>query len=247
MRKLVVLTVLAVLGTGSALAQAPPPPEPKIWTVAASAGLALTSGNSRTTSVNAAYDIKYEPLMPARNSIKSDGLFLRTKTESVLSANRLSLNGRDEFKLSTRAFVFGQTQYLRDEFKKIDYLVAPGGGIGYKIFDTMATKLAVDTGAGGVLEKDTGFELRRSGAVTASEKLTQTLTESTTLTQAFTGLWKMKAWDDSLYTFSLGIAAAMSAHTQLKVEALDTLKNRPPLPTVKKNDVAVLMAIVYKI
>jgi hypothetical protein len=39
----------------------------------------------------------------------------------------------------------------------------------------------------------------------------------------------------------------MSTRTQLKVEALDTFKNKPPLPTIKANDVAVLMSIVYKI
>jgi hypothetical protein len=30
------------------------------------------------------------------------------------------------------------------------------------------------------------------------------------------------------------------------VEVLDTFKNKPPLATIQKNDVAVLMAIVYK-
>ena len=38
----------------------------------------------------------------------------------------------------------------------------------------------------------------------------------------------------------------MSTRTQLKIELLDTYKNLPPLPTVQKNDVALLMAIVYK-
>ena len=61
-----------------------------------------------------------------------------------------------------------------------------------------------------------------------------------------TALWKTKEWDDSLYTFSFGVAASISARTQLKVEVLDVYKNRPPLETIKKNDVAVLMALVYK-
>jgi hypothetical protein len=47
---------LLVLATPAA-AQAPPPAPPKIWTIAASAGLALTSGNSDTSTVNMAYDI----------------------------------------------------------------------------------------------------------------------------------------------------------------------------------------------
>ena len=38
----------------------------------------------------------------------------------------------------------------------------------------------------------------------------------------------------------------MSTRTQLKVELLDTYQNKPPLVTIQKNDVAVLVAIVYK-
>ena len=55
----VALALLCVAGT--VFAQAAPPPPPKIWTVTASAGLALTSGNSDTVSINAAYDILYDP------------------------------------------------------------------------------------------------------------------------------------------------------------------------------------------
>ena len=90
------------------------------------------------------------------------------------------------------------------------------------------------------------LEIRGSGAVTFSEKLSQTLTTTTTLTQSFTALWKTTDFDDALYTAGIGIAAAMSTRTQLKIEVLDTYKNLPPLPTVQKNDVAILMAIVYK-
>jgi hypothetical protein len=60
-------------------------------------------------------------------------------------------------------------------------------------------------------------------------------------------------WEDQelrrcppLYTFGVGAAAAMSTRTQLKIELLDTYKNLPPVPTVQKNDVALLMALVYK-
>jgi putative salt-induced outer membrane protein YdiY len=221
-----------------------PAAAPKIWTVQASAGLALTSGNSDTSTMNAAYDVTYDA--QAKNVVKSDGLWLRGKTEGVLSAHRLGLNIRDEYRFHPRAFVFGQNQYLRDEFKSIDYLIAPTVGVGYKLVDSAATKLSADAGVGGVWEKNPDIDTRSSGAITASEKLTQTVTANTTLTQGFAALWKTNDLDDALYTVSVGIAAAMSTRTQLKFEVLDTFKNRPPLPSVEKNDVAVLMAIVYK-
>jgi hypothetical protein len=69
---------------------------------------------------------------------------------------------------------------------------------------------------------------------------------TTILTQSVTALWKMNNFDDVLLTAGIGIAASMSTHTQLMFEVLDTYKNLPPLPTIKKNDVAVLMSVVYK-
>ena len=238
----VAFAVLVLVYASTAFAQAPPA-EPKIWTINASAGLALTSGNSDTNTINAAYDLTYDP--QRRNVIKSDALMLRGETEGELSANRIGINVRDEYKLTARTYVFGQNQYLRDEFKNIDYLIAPSGGLGYKLFDSDATKLSVDAGLGAVWEKNPLIDVRTSGAVTLGEKFVQTLTATTTLTQTFGGLWKTDDFGDSLITVGAGVGVAISTRTQLKVEVLDTFKNLPP-PTVEKNDVAVLMAIVYK-
>ena len=237
--------VLALASAAPAAAQAAPPPPPKVWTVAASAGIALTSGNSDTSTVNAAYDLTYDSLK--KNVVKSDALYLRGKTNGDLASDRFTLNVRDNYKISGRAYVFGMNQYLRDKFKNIDYLLAPSAGLGYKVIDTPESKLDVDGGVGGVWEKNTGFDVKTSGALTLGEKLSQKLTGNTTFTQSYSGLWKTKDFGDSLHTFGVGIAASMSTRTQLKVELQDVYKNLPPLPTVKKNDLATLLAIVYKL
>ena len=245
--RVVAATAFVVLGAVCSarpvFAQAPLAP-PKIWTVSASAGLALTSGNSDTSTVNLAYDLTYDP--QTRNVVKSDGLFLRGETEGELSAHRTGLNIRDEYKLTPRLFVFGQNQYLKDEFKDIEYLLAPTGGLGYKLIDTPETKLGVDGSAGVVWEKNTGLDVASSGALAVGQKLQRQLTENTVLTQAFAGLWKTDDFEDALFTLGVSIAASMSTRTQLKIEALDTYKNKPPLPTIQANDVAVLMSLVYK-
>lgn len=43
-----------------------------------------------------------------------------------------------------------------------------------------------------------------------------------------------------------GLAASVTSTVQLKVELLDTLKNKPPSAGVVRNDVAVLVSFVYK-
>jgi putative salt-induced outer membrane protein YdiY len=243
----VTTTALVVLVLACAAApvfgQAPAAP-PKIWTVTGSAGLALTSGNSDQSTINLAYELTYDP--QTKNVVKSDGLYLRGETDGVLSVRRTGLNVRDEYRLTDRIFVFGQNQYLKDEFKNIDYLLAPTGGVGYKIIDTEATKFGVDGSVGVVWEKNPGVDVNTSGALATSEKLTHALTSNTTLNQTFMGLWKTDDLEDALFTFGVSIAVSMSTRTQLKVEALDTFKNKPPLPTIQANDVAVLVSFVYK-
>ena len=241
--RVVVCVCLTVVAVQPAAAQAPAPPH-KIWDVAASVGIAATSGNSDTSQFNAAYDLTYDPL--TRNIVKSTALFLRGTTEGEVSAERFLFNVRDEYKLNDRTYVFGNNLYLRDRFKSISYLDAVTGGIGYKLVASDRTKLDVDGGAGGVWEKNRGLELKSSGAVTAGEKLQHQLTSTTTLTQSVTGLWKTNDVEDALYTFGAGVAVAVSSRIQLKFEVVDVFKNKPPTADVKKNDVATVVAIVFK-
>ena len=56
----------------------------------------------------------------------------------------------------------------------------------------------------------------------------------------------MDDFDDGLYIFGVGLAANITAGTQLKAGLLDTFKNKPPTADVKKNDVAILLSFVYK-
>jgi putative salt-induced outer membrane protein YdiY len=238
-----IIAVLTAFGAAPAFAQAPPAP-PKIWTATAGGGLALTDGNTDTSTVNASYEMTYDP--QTRNVVKSDGLFLRGKTEGTLSADRLGLNGRDEFTFNDRAYVFGQNQFLRDRFKDITYLLAPTAGLGYALAASDATKLGVDAGIGGVWEKNPGFDVSGSGAVTLGEKLAQVLTATTSVSQSYSGLWKTADFGDSLHIFNVGVAIAMTSRVQFKLDVLDTFKSQPPLATVQKNDVATLISLVYK-
>jgi len=226
-----------------ALAQDPPPPPPG-WTGSASAGLALTQGNSDTSTVNAAYELKRDTGGPF--GLKSTGLLVWGKSEGELTNDRLSLDGRLERKLNTRTALYGQVQYLRDSFKAIDYLISPTVGLSRLLVKNDRTELGVDGGVGVVWEQNPDLELQTDGAVTAGQQFAHKLTATTELKQKVAALWKMDDFGDALYTFSAGIAASITAGTQLKVEFLDTYKTEPPFADVEKNDIAVLVSFVYK-
>jgi putative salt-induced outer membrane protein YdiY len=219
---------------------APPPP----WTGNAGFGFSLNRGNTETTNLNASFEATHDPKTVSVWKFK--GLYLRGTTNDTLAVDRLFLEGRNERKLSERAFLFGQLQFLQDEFKQIDYMVAPGVGAGYKVIVTPTTTFNVDAGFGVKLEKNPGFERRTDAVVTASDKFEYKLSPTASITQSFGALWKANEFGDALYTFTVGAAAALTTRTQLKIELLDTYSTRPPNTAVKKNDVALLTALVYK-
>lgn len=236
-------TSLFLLVAANLHAQAPAAAPADPWSITASVGLALTSGNKDTSTLNLGYGIAYDP--KTRNLVRSEGLFLRGETDGELTADRLALSGRDEYKLRDGLFAYGQLQYLKDQFKDIDYLVAPTVGLGYRLADTARTKLSLDAGVGGVWEKKPLGDVESSGALTFGEKLSHQLTTTTLLTESLSALYKTDDFEDALYTFSTTLAASMTARTQLKVEFLDTYKNLVA-PTIEKNDIALIVGLVFK-
>ena len=243
---LLAVIVTAVLPAPT-LAQAQPPaapPPPPGWTGSVGAGLALTQGNSDTSSINLAYDVKRDT--GSKFLFKSGGLFIRGESEGELTANRLGLEGRVDRKLTERTSVFVQLQYLRDEFKQIDYLLSPTVGVSHFLVKNDRTEFAVDGGLGVVWEKNPGFDVDTSGAVTAGQNFKHKLSDTAEITERVNALWKMDDFEDGLYIFGVGLAANITAATQIKAELLNTFKNKPPTAEVQKNDVAVILSFVYK-
>lgn len=241
--------VATLVCSAAAAAQPPAPapaaaPPPPALTGSAGLGLALNRGNTATTNVNASFEATHDP--KTQSVWKFKGLYLRGTNNDVLAIDRLQLEGRNERTLSDRLYAFGQLQFLRDQFKAIDYLVAPGVGVGYKLVTTPVTSLNLDGGLGVKLEKNPGKDRRTDAIVTISDKLEHKLSTTATITQSFGALWKATDFGDALYTFAAGVAASLTTRTQLKVEVLDTYASRPPTAAVKSNDVALLTAFVYK-
>jgi putative salt-induced outer membrane protein YdiY len=241
-----VFVVGLVIVASAAVSLAQPAAAPlKPWTQSVSLGLATTQGNRDTTTFNAGYEITFDA--QRRHRIRTDGLLLRGSTEGQLTADRLQLNGRDEYRVSgTNNFVFGQFQYVRDPFKNIQYLMAPTAGIGVRPVDTPATRLSFDVGLGGVWEKRPLAEIETSGALTYAEKITKQLTATTTFVQSLTALHKTADFGDALFTFNASIALAMTTRTQVKVEVIDNYKVNVTGPGVVNNDAALLVGLVYK-
>ena len=249
---LIVLATLTVMFLSAVNARGQGQPQ-KPWTTEIGAGLAMTNGNSDTKNINLSLGLVHDP--KARNVFRFNGLYLRGDKDGTLLINQTAFTGRDEINLSTRTFVFFQAAFLKDTFKNINYLFSPTAGVGYKLINNDTKLLAIDTGLGGVWERDFARnalsqtvlqDTKAAGAYNASERFAWKMSTAATVTQSFASLWKTNDWADSLHNFSAGIGASLTQRTQIKVEFLDTYKNRPVPGTPRKNDTTLITSLVMK-
>lgn len=239
-----VLPSLVAPAVLASAADAPPPPENTGWVGSIGAGLAITSGNTDTKTINfggvAASDAK------KRNVVKLDGLYIRTSTDGDTTVNRTGLGVRDEYALGKRSFAFGEVRFLRDEFKGISHLISPLVGVGYKLVDQEKVHFQVDAAVGAAFETPVEGDSTNSGAYHFGEAFVWKLSPTSTFGQSATGLWKTKDSSDALYRFEASLAVSVSSRFELKVSFADEYKNKPTSATLKKNDTALLTNIVYK-
>ena len=211
----------------------------------AAAGFNFTQGNSDTRQLNASLVLKYDPR--TKDVWKADAFYILNSESGVTSVDRTSAHLRDEHTLGGRWYAFGDAQYLKDQFKEIDYLFSPTVGAGARLVKTADRELLAELGAGAIFERDEPGVRTSSGAVRAAESCEWKLSESASLTQSAFGLWKTSDFADAYYHLDIGVGAAINDHFELKVALIDEYKRKPPDPTVKRNDVAGIVSIGYKL
>jgi len=216
----------------------------KIYTGSFGGGFALTGGNTDTKNFNLAFDVVRDP--KTRNVWKATAAYLRGTQTNVLNLDRTAFNIRYERVLTDRIFAFGQLDYLRDQFKQIQFLWAPSGGLGYKLINTDSTQLLIDGGAGSIKEKNPGRTSQTSGSLNAGQRFRQKLSGAALFTESVATIWKTDDYGDSLTNFSAGLTTALMKQVDVKLEFVDSYKNKPPNATVKKNDTAFVTGFMWK-
>src|SRR5438128_3412874 len=150
-----VVFLAGLLSVVSAYAQEPPPAPGQTWSGDFGAGLSITRGNSDTKNINLTANAAQT--ISARNLAKYDAFYLRADNAGALTVDRTAFGARDEYTLSPLTYAFGDIHFLRDRFKEISSLITPSVGIGRHLIKDAKLDLAVEAGAGAVLEKDIGL------------------------------------------------------------------------------------------
>jgi putative salt-induced outer membrane protein YdiY len=242
---------IAAASTASAQTPAQPPaaapttePPSPLWTGSAGLGFTMNRGNTSTTNFNVTFDASTDA--KKKDVFKTKVIYLRDEADGAVSANRTLFDARYERTISNRLFGYAGVGFLSDEFKDIEYLWAPAAGLGYKLVVTETTTFNVDAGLGVKVEKNPDVDATTDVAITLSDKFEHKLSKEAKLTQGFTALWTADDFGDAVYTFTAGIAAALTTRTQVKVELLNAYMTRPPSADVKKNDVLLITSFGYK-
>jgi putative salt-induced outer membrane protein YdiY len=204
----------------------------------------MTQGNRDSSTANLSYDLRHRTESPFE--FQSKGLILRGSTEGELTTSRYGFEARVDRRFGDRTSLFAQTQYLRDRFKEIDYLVSPTAGVSHLVITNDLAELGLNVGVGSVWEKNRDFGATFDGALSAGQQFKRRLSDTAQFTQSVAALWKVRDFADGLYTLNLGLTASLTTRTQLKLELVDTFKNRRQDPTVEQNDVSVIVSVVFK-
>lgn len=246
----VAVMAAACLPAGALLAQdcppcpPPPPPEPVGWIASIGGGLSLTGGNTQSNSYNLSLSVTHDP--KRKNLFKAEALYLRSDTDGEATSDQLNASLRDEYRLWSHGYVFGQIGYVRDRFKDVDYLVSPAVGLGYRLLEKDNLLLAADASLGGAFERLTDLQSSSDLALQAGQRFEWKLSQSAKLLQKATSLWKTKDFGDAYYRFELSLSTTVAKKLELKLTFADDYKTRPPKPELKKNDTAFIVALVFK-
>ena len=223
----------------------PEPPPPPAWKTSIGFGFAYTTGNTDTQNLNLTFDVIHDP--GTKNVFRTDGLWIRNKTDGELSADRAAFKVRDEYTFSGRTFAFVELSYQQDAFKELDYLWTPLVGIGHHILNNEKVRLTVDGAVGGAFEKLFEQDSTTAGTFKVGQSLRWQISENARLTQSAWGLWKFEDTSDSYYHFDLSLSSSVTGWMDLQLSLVDDYKNKPASPELEKNDLALLANLVLKL
>lgn len=229
--------------------------EPSGWKGTGELGFVSSSGNSRSDSINAKVNFKFEDadwkheLFAAGFRQRAERTVLADPNDPdssqrvmEVSANRYELGGTTARKLDDRNSLYASLRYENDDFAAFDYQATMSAGWGHQAIKSDDTSLYFEVGPGykrvkdRVTEETDGYFIGR-GKMDFSHKLT----ENTSLVDTFL----VEAGSDNTYLQNdFGVQVAMNSRLAIKA-GLQHRYNTDVPDGVKKTDRLTTVNLVY--
>lgn len=258
-RRINVLFVLIVFSFPASYAMADEgTSEGASWEGSASLGMSLTSGNSETLMINGAVSAE-RATEKSKLLLGVQGNYGETEVTYPDTANPPNEITKDE---TTTKDAKAYGQYNRtvtdrlywlvassieyDDIAAIDYRWTLGPGLGVYLIKTDKTSLGVEAGPSYIREKVGGVE-DDVAALRLGERFDHNLSETAKIWQAAEYLANFEDFEAYLLNAEVGVEAALMGDLSLRVVLQDKYNSAPPEGSgLKKNDVALIAALVYK-
>jgi putative salt-induced outer membrane protein len=134
------------------------------WSSKSEVGFVAARGNTTTETANARFDIAHETRR-WKNQFTASGLYGRSS--EIETAQRLDAKHQVDYNLSEKTFAFVSGRYENDDYSGFTYQGTASAGFGRRFFDTQATKLTAQIGAGYRSLRPEDFVLDENDAVIA--------------------------------------------------------------------------------
>jgi putative salt-induced outer membrane protein len=247
----VVTGALVVMGACCAWADPDPPPM-GVWTGKGQFGYLSSSGNTDAQAVNANLDMTYTQ-DAWKHEAHLGGLY--GENSGIVSAERWDARWQTNYTFTNTLYTFGALRYEHDMFDGFQFQASAAAGIGYKIFNTDATKLSVQLGAGfrdlrpeelvknaaGAVTERIAGESQDNAILSTGLDFAQKLTATTTLTDTLAVEYSS---GDSLITNNIGLAVKISTKLALTL-GYGIKDNTQPPAGLKKVDTVSTVNLQY--
>ncbi len=230
-------TIISGVAVVLAAASAPAMAE---WSGKGELGASFATGNSDNESANAAFVVKnaYDQW---RHELGFSGNYGNDGDQTT--AQRWELRGQSNYDFTPKAYWFGAGRYEDDRFSAYDYQASLATGLGYKFFDTEATKLWVQGGPGYRFAKERETGKSTDGLIFRGDAgLEQKLTDNTKVIDRFL----VEAGSDNTYLQNdLGLEVMMSGSLGLRV-GYQVRYNTDVPAGVEKTDTLTTVGLLYE-
>jgi putative salt-induced outer membrane protein YdiY len=226
-----------------------------LWRGNAGAALSISSGNSKSESLNLTADA-VRATVDDKLSLYAQILGSRAESNGVTStsANQWMAGGRYDRNITGELFGFGGLDFSHDQIKLLSLRSVVSGGLGYHLIKTSGNQWDLFGGLAYRTDKysEPGIlvnnELKTSLNATElllGEESSHKLTESTSIRQKLVIAPSLSSNKGTRATFDAGLLVALNKTISLSVKLQELYDSNAQAP-VKKNDILFFTGINVK-
>ncbi|MDF1755465.1 MAG: DUF481 domain-containing protein [Verrucomicrobiales bacterium] len=210
------------------------------WKFTGTAGGSILSGNTESSVYNAAFT------GAKRSDQVETGFGLSGgygKEATAVTAQQFSSHAFQNYDLANRWYIGGRTDFSHDRVAQLDYRVASGATLGYRLIDKPdCTSLKLEGGPGYIFEKQNGTSSYAS--LRFGEYFEHALSPSVKLFQSTEYQAALEDFEDYLLINKGGVDFCISKNWTWTNAVVHTYDNTPA-PGLEESDVSVLSGIKW--